>query len=96
MVGGASTDPLERISASISKCMLIKKLDLQAAACKVSNQPPSRERVGDRFFLPVPSVLSPMGTAMVNACAPNMLPLGTASLLHSCAIQESKLRWLLK
>lgn len=34
--------------------------------------------------MPVPSVLSPMGTAMVNACAPNMLPLGTASLLVLC------------
>ena len=87
---------LERITASISKCMLIKKLDLQVAACKVHNQPPSRERLGDRLFLPVPSMLSPMGTAMVNACTPNMLPLRTASLLQSCVIQERKLKWLLK
>lgn len=41
---------LERITASISKCMLMKQRGLQAAACKVCNQPPCRESLGDRLF----------------------------------------------
>lgn len=45
---------------------------------------PLQGKPGRQAFLPVPSVLSPL----VNACAPNMLPLRTDALPQSWTTQE--------
>ena len=68
-----------RITASIPRRMPIRSWTFRQQLVKyVVNL--LQRKTGRQAFFPVPSMLSPMGTAMMNACAHTMLPLRTASL----------------